>query len=94
VSILTYQYRGTNNEVLCPYCIMDYDQFFKLVGQKIRRLRIEKGFPAYDGFAFTHEIPRHNLLRAEQGKPITGLTLIKILNALEVSPEEFFKGIK
>ncbi len=73
---------------------MDQDLFFKLVGQKIRELRIKKGFSAYDGFAFTHELPRLNVLRAEQGKAITMTTLLKILNALEISPEDFFKGIK
>jgi transcriptional regulator with XRE-family HTH domain len=73
---------------------MDQDIFFKLVGKKIRELRIEKGYPAYDSFAFSKELPRHNVLRAEQGKSITTTTLIKIINALEVSPEEFFKGIK
>jgi len=72
---------------------MDEELFFKLVGKKLREIRIQKGYPAYDTFAFTHDIPRHNVLRAEQGKPISMKTFIRILNALEVSPKEFFSTI-
>lgn len=73
---------------------MDQGQFFKLIGEKIRKLRIERGYPSYEHFAFDNELPRHNVLRAECGKPISGKTLHSIITALKISPEEFFKGIK
>jgi transcriptional regulator with XRE-family HTH domain len=73
---------------------MDEDQFFKLVGERLRLARIEKGFTAYDKFAFTCDLPRQTILRAEMGNGIQLRTLYKILTALEVSPAEFFKDIK
>jgi transcriptional regulator with XRE-family HTH domain len=73
---------------------MNKSEFFKLVGNRFRELRIKQGFTAYDSFAFSKELPRQTVLRAEQGKGITLETLYNLISALEVSPEEFFKGIK
>jgi DNA-binding XRE family transcriptional regulator len=73
---------------------MNDELFFKQVGERIRYLRRKKGYGSYDGFAWTNDINRQTMLNAEQGKPITFKSFIKILNSLEVTPEEFFKGIK
>jgi transcriptional regulator with XRE-family HTH domain len=73
---------------------MKEDEFFKKVGERVRYLRIKKGYTAYDNFAFSHDLPKNNVIRVESGKPHSLTTLLSIINALEISPEEFFKGIK
>jgi transcriptional regulator with XRE-family HTH domain len=73
---------------------MNEDLFFTKVGKRLREVRIKRGYTAYDIFAFTHELPKNSVIRAESGQPVSLTTLIRILNALKISPEEFFKGIK
>lgn len=87
-------FRVTKNEGLCPYLGMNEGIFFKMVGKRLREIRIQRGYTAYDTFAFTFDLPKNSVIRAEVGKPVSMTTLIRILNALKISPEEFFKGIK
>lgn len=63
----------------------------KWMGQRLRELRIQKGFSNYETFAFTHEILRAQYGRYEQGKDLRVSSLLKVLRAMEVKPEEFFK---
>lgn len=66
----------------------------KWMGQRLRRLRIEKGFTNYETFAFSHDIPRAQYGRYEQGQDLRISSLLKVLSALEVSAEDFFRGIE
>lgn len=63
----------------------------KKVGIKLRKLRIEKGYSNYETFAFTHNISRAQYGRYEQGQDLRLSSLLRVLNALEVTPEDFFK---
>ena len=63
----------------------------KKIGAKLRRLRIEKGYTNYETFAFTHNISRAQYGRYEQGQDLRLSSLLKVLKALEVTPEVFFK---
>lgn len=66
----------------------------KKVGKKLRELRIKAGYSSYESFAYEKGFTRQTIGRAEQGGNMQFDTFFEILNALKVSPEEFFKGIK
>lgn len=61
------------------------------LGRRLRELRIEKGFTNYEQFAFEHDLPRAQYGRYEQGQDLRFSSLLKVLKALDISLEEFFK---
>ena len=66
----------------------------KEIGAKLKQLRKQKE-SNYEVFAFNNNINRVSLYRVENGKGnFTLNTLLKVLRALEITPEDFFKGIK
>ena len=65
----------------------------ELVGQRIRTLRNEQGL-SQEKLALKADIDRTYLAGAEMGKRNISLkSLEKIINALDVTFEEFFKGL-
>ena len=67
------------------------------LGKRLKALRKEKGYSNYEQFAFTHNISRAQISRYENGKDIRFSTLIRVLEALDVSLQEFFSegfGVK
>ena len=60
------------------------------LGSRIKELRIAKGYTNYENFAFDHDLPRSQFGRYEKGEDIRFTSLVKILHAFNVSPEEFF----
>ncbi|MDZ4667528.1 MAG: helix-turn-helix transcriptional regulator [bacterium] len=60
------------------------------LGTRIKELRIAKGYTNYENFAFDHDLPRSQFGRYEKGEDIRFTSLIKILHAFNISPEEFF----
>lgn len=64
------------------------------IGNKIRELRIAKGFSSSEAFAWEHGINRVQFWRMENGQNFTLDSLFKVLDAMEMSVEEFFKGLK
>jgi transcriptional regulator with XRE-family HTH domain len=63
----------------------------KNLGNRLRELRIAKGFTNYEQFAYEHNIPRAQYGRYERGEDLRFSSLLKVLKALDVSLEEFFK---
>lgn len=69
---------------------MEKDLLVK-IGEKIRQLRIEKGYSSYESFSFDYEIPRMQYWRLEKGKTnLTIKTLMKILKIHDLSIQDFF----
>ena len=65
------------------------------IAEKLRKLRIEKGYTSYENLAFDTQIPRMIVYRMEKGdRDFNFTTLLKILDALEIDISDFFKGIK
>lgn len=60
------------------------------IGNRLRKLRIEKGYTNYEQFAFQHDIARAQYGRYERGGDMRISTLIKVLNALDITLEDFF----
>ena len=67
-------------------------QYLKQVGEKLKYYRKKAGYTNYEYFAYENNISRPQYGKYEAGANIQLNTLIKILNALGVSLEEFLKG--
>lgn len=61
------------------------------LSNRLRELRIEKGFSNYEQFAFEHNLPRAQYGRYEKGQDLRFSSLLKVLKALDISLEDFFK---
>ena len=64
------------------------------IGERLKTLRIEKGFSSYEKFAWDNEINRVQYYRMEKGANITIKSLLKVLVVYGMTLEEFFKGIE
>ena len=64
----------------------------KKLGERIKELRIKKGYTSYEYFAYEHEISRAQFGRYERGEDLRFSSLLKVANALEIPLEEFFNG--
>lgn len=69
----------------------DTEKKLAKLGERLRELRIAKGFSNYEQFAFAHELPRAQYGRYEQGQDLRFSSLCKVLKALDITFEEFFK---
>ncbi len=67
------------------------DKQLKRLGEKFTEYRKAKGYTNYETFAYDHNIPRAQYGRYENGQDLRFSSLCKILKALDVSLEEFFK---
>lgn len=61
------------------------------LGKRLREIRIERGYTNYEQFAFDNDLPRAQYGRYEQGKDLRFSSLVKVLKALNITIEEFFR---
>jgi transcriptional regulator with XRE-family HTH domain len=66
------------------------EKLLRLMGKRIRELRINAGFNSQEAFAYEANIPRAQYGRYETGTNITILSLSKIIKFHKISLEEFF----
>jgi transcriptional regulator with XRE-family HTH domain len=70
------------------------DEFSKLqlkkLGDRIKALRIAKGYTNYENFAFEHNIPRAQFGRYERGEDLRFSSLAKVVKAFDMTLSEFF----
>jgi len=66
-------------------------EFFRALGQRIRALRVRRGYTQEDmiGFGFS---ARH-WQQIEAGRPITLTTLLRISDTFHVTPERLLRGL-
>jgi len=67
--------------------------YLKKIGERLKYFRKKAGYNNYEYFAYDHNISRPQYGKYEAGANIQLNTLIKILKAMNVTLEEFFKGI-
>lgn len=65
------------------------EQLQKLAN-RIKELRIKKGYTSYETFAYDHNIPRAQYGRYEKGEDLKFSSLLKIIKALDISLKDFF----
>lgn len=76
-----------------PYPENDFEfteAMLKKLGDRIRELRIAKGYPSYEKFANEHNISRAQFGRYERGEDLKFSTLLKIVKAFDMQLVEFF----
>lgn len=69
------------------------DERILKIAQKLKELRIEKGYVSSEFFAWEHKIPRVQYWRMEKGTNFTFKNLLRILDAHEITMEDFFKSL-
>lgn len=62
----------------------------KKLWERIRQLRLKKGYTSYEYFAYDHHISRAQFGRYEKGQDLRFTSLLKVFNALQSTLEEFF----
>jgi transcriptional regulator with XRE-family HTH domain len=65
----------------------------KKIGERLKKYRKDAGYSNYEYFAYENNISRPQYGKYEAGANIQLNTLIRILNHLNVSLEDFFKGM-
>ncbi len=60
------------------------------LGQRIKELRLKKGYTSYEYFAYDNNISRAQKGRYEKGQDLRFSSLVKVVHALGVTLEEFF----
>jgi transcriptional regulator with XRE-family HTH domain len=63
------------------------------IADKIKELRIQKGYTSHENFAWDYNINRVQYWRIEKGSNITIKTLLTILDIHGISLTDFFKDI-
>ena len=69
------------------------DEWIRIVSEKLKTMRKEKGYSSYETFALDHGLDRKQYWRVEKGANITLKTLIKILEVHKTDLPAFFKEI-
>lgn len=70
--------------------VHDDEAYLKMLGKRIRDLRIKAGYSSHETFAYAFDFPRTQYGRYERGHNITYMNLIKIVQAFDMTLEEFF----
>ena len=69
---------------------MNKSEEIKKLANRIKQLRIKKGYSSYETFAFETGIHRAQYGRYETGTDIQYSSLIKLANAFDMTLTEFF----
>ncbi len=69
---------------------IDLKNDLKKLGERIKQLRIKKGYTSYEYFAYDHHISRSQFGRYEQGQDLKFSSLLKVVEAFGISLSEFF----
>jgi len=70
------------------------DERILQIANRIKQLRIEKGYGSHEFFAWEHNIPRVQYWRMEKGTNFTIKTFLRILDAHGITLKEFFEGVE
>ncbi|MBO9150759.1 helix-turn-helix domain-containing protein [Chitinophaga sp. GCM10012297] len=72
----------------------EFEAFKTKVGERMKELRLERGYNSYEQFAFDNDIGRAQYGKYERGSEDLRLSsLYKILKAMDISFTDFFKRI-
>ena len=73
---------------------MKDDQYIEVkisqLGDRIKSLRLSKGFTNAEKFAYEHNISRSQYAQYENGKDLRFSSLLKLTQAFGITLEEFF----
>lgn len=72
----------------------DQQKTYKKIGNRLKEIRKQKGYTAALDFAYEHDLPPAQYARYEAGSNMKVGSLLKVLDALDISPAEFFKDFR
>ncbi len=72
------------------YVEMNTEDEIKKLAKRIKQLRIKKGYTSYEYFAYEHNISRAQFGRYEKGEDLRFGSLVRVVNAFEMTWNEFF----
>lgn len=79
---------ATSKKAAKPKKVVSKD--LKQLGERIKSLRIERGYGNYETFAYENGLPRAQYGRYERGEDLRYSSLLKIVKAFGITMEEFF----
>ncbi|WP_066837839.1 helix-turn-helix domain-containing protein [Rufibacter ruber] len=66
-------------------------EVLKAIGDRLKQIRIQKGYRSYETFAIEHGLGRMQYWKLEKGETNpTMRTLLRILEIHQMTPKEFF----
>lgn len=66
-------------------------EILKAIGERLKEIRIQKGYTSYETFAIDHDLGRMQYWRLEKGETnLTMRTLYKVLEIHQISLKDFF----
>lgn len=65
----------------------------KKIAEKVKQLRIDKGYSSYENFAYENDLSRVQYWRLERGTNFTINYLLRVLEIHKLSLSEFFNDI-
>lgn len=68
------------------------EELNKKIGERMKEIRIAKGYKNYEKFAYDNDIPRAQYGRYERGSDLKLSSLFKVLDGFDMTLEEFFDG--
>jgi transcriptional regulator with XRE-family HTH domain len=71
----------------------EHQRKLKMLGSRIKTLRIEKGYTSHEAFATKHGFNRTQYFRYENGEDLRFSSLLRIVSAFDMSLEEFFREL-
>ena len=71
--------------------IEEIDPRIVIIGQELRKLRMEKGYTNYEHFAYDSGLSRNQYWRLEKGQNFKISSLLRILDNHGVTLKEFFE---
>lgn len=71
----------------------DREALYRKIGERMREIRIAKGYKNYEKFAYDNDIPRAQYGRYERGTDLKLSSLLKVLDGFDMTLEEFFSGL-
>lgn len=70
------------------------DRRIQKMCEKLKKIRIERGYTSYENFAWDNDLPRVQYWRLENGVNFRMESLLRVLDVHKIKLEDFFKGIK
>jgi hypothetical protein len=71
-----------------------YESVLLKIGSTIKLLRVKAGYTSYEQFAWDNEISRVQYWKMEKGTNITLVSLLKVLEAHQISLLDFFEMVE
>lgn len=71
----------------------EVDPRIKVIAEKLKQLRKDKGYKSYETFAWDNDLNRVQYHRMEKGENFTMKSLLKILDVHKLTLQEFFADI-